>query len=40
MIMWRFDPKTTGLSTTHRATGAYMMCAGSPNAYLHIMGRP
>lgn len=40
MIMWPFDPKTTGLPTTHRATGAYVMWAGSPYAHLHIMGHP
>jgi hypothetical protein len=40
MIMWPFDPKTTGLPTTHRSTGAYIMYAGSPYAHLHIMGRP
>jgi hypothetical protein len=40
MIMWPFDPKTTGLPVTHRETGAYIMWAGSPYAHLHIMGRP
>jgi hypothetical protein len=40
MIMWPFDPNTTGLPTTHRATGAYIMWAGSPYAHVHIMGRP
>ena len=40
MIMWPFDPKTTGLPTTHRPTGAYIMWAGSPYAHLHVMGRP
>jgi hypothetical protein len=30
MIMWPFDPKTTGLPTTHKPTGAYIMWAGSP----------
>jgi hypothetical protein len=40
MIMWRFDPKTTGLPTTHKPTGAYIMWAGSPYAHLHVMGRP
>ena len=40
MIMWPFDPKTTGLPTTHRPTGAYIMWSGSPYAHLHIMGRP
>ena len=40
MIVWPFDPKTTGLPTTHRDTGAYIMWAGSPYAHMHIMGRP
>jgi hypothetical protein len=40
MIMWPFDPKTTGLPTTHRDNGAYIMWAGSPYAHLHVMGRP
>ena len=40
MIMWPFDPKTSGLPTKHKATGAYIMWAGSPWAHLHIMGRP
>lgn len=40
MIMWPFDPVTTGLPVTHRETGAYIMWAGSPYAHLHVMGRP
>jgi hypothetical protein len=40
MIMWPFDPKTTGLPSAHKATGAYIMWAGSPYAHLHLMGRP
>ena len=40
MIMWPFDPKTAGLPTIHRDTGAYIMWAGSPYAHLHVMGRP
>jgi hypothetical protein len=40
MIMWPFDPKSTGLPTTHRDTGAYIMWAGSPYAHVHVMGRP
>jgi hypothetical protein len=40
MIMWPFDPKATGLPTTHRDNGAYIMWAGSPYAHLHVMGRP
>jgi hypothetical protein len=40
MIMWPFDPKATGLPTTHKPTGAYIMFAGTPYAHVHIMGRP
>jgi hypothetical protein len=40
MIMWPFDPKTTGLSATGKDTGAYIMFAGTPYAHLHIMGQP
>ena len=40
MIMWPFDAKATGLPTTHRDTGAYIMWAGSPYAHVHVMGRP
>jgi hypothetical protein len=40
MIMWPFDPKTTGLPTTHRDHGAYIMRAGSPYAHLRVMDRP
>ena len=40
MIMWPFDPKTTGLPTTHRDHGAYIMWAGSPYAHLHVMDHP
>src|SRR5258708_30865464 len=40
MIIWPFDPKATGLPTTHKPTGAYIMWAGSPYAHLHVMGRP
>jgi hypothetical protein len=40
MIMWPFDPKATGLPTTHKPTGAYIMWAGSPYAHVHIMGGP
>jgi len=40
MIMWPFDPKTTGLPTKHKPTGAYIMFAGSPYAHVHVMGRP
>ncbi len=37
MILWPFDPKTSGLPTVHKATGA-IMYAGSPWAHVHMMG--
>jgi hypothetical protein len=40
MILWPFDPNTSGLPTTHKPTGAYIMWAGSPWAHVHVMGRP
>ncbi len=40
MIIWPFDPKITGLPTTHRSTGAYIMWAGTPYAHVHVMGAP
>jgi hypothetical protein len=40
MIMWPFDPKTTGLSATSKDTGAYIRLAGTPYAHLHVMGQP
>jgi hypothetical protein len=40
MILWPFDPKTTGLSATRKETGAYIMLAGTPYAHLHIVGQP
>jgi hypothetical protein len=40
MILWPFDPKTSGLPTTHRPTGAYIMFAGTPWAHVHVMGSP
>jgi len=40
MILWPFDQKATGLPTTHKPTGAYIMWAGTPWAHVHIMGAP
>jgi hypothetical protein len=39
MIIWPFDPKTTGLSATRKDTGAYIRWAGTPYAHLNIMGQ-
>ncbi len=30
MMLWPFDPKTTGVPNKHKPTGAYLMWAGSP----------
>ena len=40
MILWPFDPQTSGLPTKHKPTGAYIMWAGTPWAHVHVMGRP
>src|ERR1700733_2342413 len=40
MIMWPFDPATTGLPTHHTPSGAYIMWAGTPYAHVHVMGEP
>src|SRR5262249_8046031 len=40
MILWPFDPQTTGLSAARKDAGAYIMLAGTPYAHLHIMGNP
>jgi hypothetical protein len=36
MVMWAFDPHTTGLSTTPSMTGTWIMFAGTPYAHLMI----
>jgi len=38
MIIWPFDPTTSGLSATRKSTGAYIRWAGTPYAHLNIMG--
>jgi hypothetical protein len=40
MIMWPFDPKTSGLPAAYKPTGAFIMWAGTPYAHVHVMGRP
>lgn len=40
MILWPFDPATTGLPTTLKQTGTWIMYAGTPWAHLMINGRP
>jgi hypothetical protein len=36
MVMWAFDAKTTGLSTTPQTHGTWIMFAGTPYAHLMI----
>jgi hypothetical protein len=36
MIMWAFDPATTGLATTPKKTGSWIMWAGTPYAHLMV----
>jgi hypothetical protein len=36
MIMWAFDPATTGLPTTPKKTGSWIMWAGTPYAHLMV----
>jgi hypothetical protein len=40
MIMWPFDPATSGLPTTVKQTGTWIMWAGTPWAHLMINQRP
>ncbi|HXW57459.1 MAG TPA: hypothetical protein VEJ67_17030 [Candidatus Cybelea sp.] len=40
MIMWPFDPKSSGLPTTPKQTGTWIMWAGTPWAHLMINQRP
>jgi hypothetical protein len=40
MIMWPLDPKAMGLADRHKASGAYIKWAGTPYAYLDVMGHP
>src|ERR1700687_2687228 len=40
MIMWPFDPATSGLPTTAKQTGTWIMYAGTPWAHLMINQRP
>jgi hypothetical protein len=39
MIMWPFDPKTSGLSAVKKDTGAFILWPETPYAHLHIMGQ-
>jgi hypothetical protein len=40
MIMWPFDPKTSGLPTEPKQTGTWIMYAGTPYAHLMINQKP
>ena len=40
MIMWPYDAKATGFSTTPKKTGTWIMWAGTPYAHLMINQKP
>jgi hypothetical protein len=40
MIMWPFDPKTSGLPSQMKMTGTWIMYAGTPWAHLMINQKP
>jgi len=40
MIMWPYDAKSTGFSTSPKKTGTWIMWAGTPYAHLMINGNP
>jgi hypothetical protein len=40
MIMWPYEAKTTGFSTTPKKTGTWIMWAGTPYAHLMINQKP
>ena len=40
MILWPFDPAVTGLPTTLKQDGTWIMYSGTPWAHLMINGRP
>jgi hypothetical protein len=40
MILWPFNPKTTGLSTEPKQTGSWIMWAGTPWSHLMINQHP
>lgn len=40
MMLWPFDAKATGLPTTPKDTGTWIMYAGTPYAHLMINGKP
>jgi hypothetical protein len=40
MLMWPVDAKASGLSTTPKNTGTYIMWAGTPWAHLMINQAP
>lgn len=40
MLMWAFDPATTGLPTKENPSGVYIMFAGTPYAHLMVYQDP
>jgi hypothetical protein len=40
MILWPFNLVNSGLSTSRKTAGAYIMLPGTPWAHIHVMGAP
>ena len=40
MLIWPYDPATSGLPTKENASGTYIMFAGTPYAHLMIYQNP
>jgi hypothetical protein len=40
MILWPYDPQTSGLSDTPKQTGTWIMWSGTPYAHLMVNGTP
>lgn len=40
MVLWPFDPKSTGLSDKPKSTGSWIMWAGTPYAHLMVNQTP
>jgi hypothetical protein len=40
MILWPFDIANSGLSTSRKQAGAYILLPGTPWAHIHVMGAP
>ena len=40
MLMWAFDPATSGLPTKENPAGVYIMFAGTPYSHLMVYQNP